>query len=127
LLAADWRGGAALAENHRGHTLPHHALGVSVGQNGFVRVVVDVDEPGGYGKASGVDRPRGGAALDPPYRDDSAAFDGDVAEVPGISGAIDDLPAPDEHVEILAGKQRGETKQKDLFHGDALRDAPYLR
>ena len=41
------RGGIAFTENHGGDALADHSLGVTVGQDGVVGVIVNIDESGG--------------------------------------------------------------------------------
>ena len=65
-----------------------------------VAVRVDVDEAGRDDAIAGVDdRLRAGVLPEPAHRLDVPVPDADVGREPGIPGAVDDTPVPDEDVE----------------------------
>src|SRR5207249_6309005 len=88
LLAADGRGRLALAQNHRRHALPDHALGVSVHQQRVIRVVMDVDEPRRDRQALRVNNPLCRFAGKMAERRDAVLPNADIAVKCGIPSAV---------------------------------------
>src|SRR5439155_4814000 len=71
-------GRATFAEDHGRYALTNHALGVAVGDDGVVGMVVYVDEAGRDGEVGGVDGAGGGFSGEPAHSRNPALADADV-------------------------------------------------
>jgi hypothetical protein len=112
LLAAHRRRRAALPEDHRGDALPDHALGVAVGEQCVVGVVMDIDQPRGHHLARGIDGPPRRTRAELADRRDSAVANADIGDVGGVPGPVHHPPVDDQRVEVLRRQPRSKAKQK---------------
>jgi hypothetical protein len=95
----DRRDGRALAGHFRRDALEHLARRPAVDQHVEFRLSEQIDEAGRDDQIRGINRCRGGGALQRSDRGDAVAGDADVAAVPGRAGAVDDPAMGDQHVE----------------------------
>ena len=89
---------AAVAQSHRRDAVPAGQGAVGVPENLGVVVGVQVDEAGGHDQALGVDFPLSVAAVQPADLGDATVLDGDIADVAGRPGPVDDGTASDDDV-----------------------------
>ena len=81
-----------------------------------VGVVVDVDEARRDREAGCVDGACRGLPGQSSHRRDPSLPDADIAEVRRIAGAIDDVPAANQQIEILCGCGRKRQQKQPEFH-----------
>ncbi len=91
-------GGTALAERFRRDPLAYFALGVAVFEDGEVRMRMNVDKAWRDNQAARIDIPFGRSSRHMPQSHDLRPAHGQVAEKPGVAGAIDNFAMADHDV-----------------------------
>ncbi|MEZ5417726.1 MAG: hypothetical protein R2708_10315 [Vicinamibacterales bacterium] len=89
----------ALAGDVERHALAHLALGGAVGQQRHLRVRMEIDEAGRHHQARGFDGAPRGLSGQRPDGGDAIAADADIGAHGGRPGAVEHLPAHDQHIE----------------------------
>ena len=91
-------GHAAVAHDHRGHSVPARRGHGRVPTDLRVQVGVQVDEPGGDQPTVRVDHPSGAARVDVADRGDAVTVDRHIGASGRCARAVDDRAAPDHQI-----------------------------